>query len=285
MSEKKIAFVTDSTAFLPKELKEHPDVYVAPIVVISDEKEYEDGVDLSSNQLYEMIRNNKKVPKTSQPSIGKFEDLYEKLKQDYDAAISIHVSNKLSGTISSSTAGKDQAGFDVEIVDSYSLSFAMTKLITKAITLAEAGRDVKDIAHELREEVGRSRNYILLGNLEQLYKGGRMSGAQFLLGNVLKIKPILSINAEGELGLLERVRSEKKATNRMIELLKQSYDEESVKQVAIMHGNVLEKARELEKSIKEQIPDLDIIVGEISSSIAVHAGEGTVALFWNVEKE
>jgi DegV family protein with EDD domain len=283
MKKKKVAFVTDSTAYLTEELLNHPDVYVAPIVVISEGREYEDGVNLSSEDLYDIIRNNKEVPKTSQPSIGKFADLYETLKKDYDHAIAIHVSNKLSGTISSSTAGKDQVGFDVEVIDSLSLSFGITELINKGLKLVEEELDVKDIAVELRNQVAKGRNLILLGKLEQLYKGGRMSGAQFLLGNLLQIKPILSINNVGELGLFDRVRSEKKATNKIIELLKQSSEEHSVKQVGIMHGNVLEKALELKKSIEEAIPGIDITVGEISSSLAVHAGEGTLAMFWYQE--
>ncbi|ADU30530.1 DegV family protein [Evansella cellulosilytica] len=285
MSKGKIAFVTDSTAYLSKELQQHPDVYVVPIVVISEGVEYEDGVDLSSEQLYEIIRTNKQVPKTSQPNVSKFEELYEHLKQKYDSAIAVHISNKLSGTISSSLAGKEQAEFEVEIVDSYSLSHAITTLIYKGLQLTEKMDNVKNIANELREEAKRSRNLILLGNLDQLYKGGRMSGAQFLLGNVLQIKPILSINEEGELKLLERVRSEKKATNRIIDLLKQSSDNHTIKQVQIMHGNVLNKANELKAKINETIPNLEVIVGEISSSLAVHAGEGTLAMIWHEEKQ
>ena len=284
MAKNRVAFVTDSTAFLTEELLAHPDVYVVPIIVISEEREYEDGIDLSSDELYDMIRNSKKVPKTSQPSVGKFAELYEKLKKNYDYAVAIHVSNKLSGTIASSTAGKEDAAFDVEIVDSLSLSYGITSLIYKGLALAEQDTDMKEIGNELREEVTRSNNLILLGSLEQLYKGGRMSGAQFLLGNVLQIKPILTINDHGELGLSERVRSEKKATNRIVDLLKQSCKVNEVKQVNLMHGNVLEKAEDLKKKIEGELPDLDIVIGEISSSLAVHGGEGTVAMFWQQEK-
>src|SRR5690554_5717511 len=113
MKKKKVAFVTDSTVYLSDKLKNHPDVYVVPIVVISDGKEYEDGIDLTSDELYNIIRNNKNVPKTSQPSVGRFVQLYEKLKEEYDQAIAIHVSNKLSGTIASSKAGSEQAEFPV----------------------------------------------------------------------------------------------------------------------------------------------------------------------------
>ncbi|MFD1851467.1 DegV family protein [Oceanobacillus bengalensis] len=282
MTKKKVAFVTDSTAYLTEELRNHPDIYVVPIVLISEGREYEDGVDLTSDVLYDIIRNQKEVPKTSQPSVGKFAVLYEELKKDYDYAIAIHVSQKLSGTLSSSTNGKDQAAFDVEVIDSLSLSYAITSLLYKGLDLVEQGIEKKEIAKQLREDAKTSKNLILLGSLEQLYKGGRMSGAQFLLGNFLKIKPILSIKSSGELDVYEKVRSEKKATNRIVELLKQSCEENKVAQIGIMHGNAIGKASELKQKIEEEIPGLDTIIGDISSSLAVHAGEGTVAVFWNV---
>lgn len=280
MAKKKIAFVTDSTAFLTDELRAHPDVYVAPIVIISDGKEYEDGIDLTTEQLYEIIRTEKEVPKTSQPNVEKFKDLYEQLKDEYEQAIAIHVSSKLSGTISSSTAGKEQADFDVEIVDSYSLSYQITLLMEKSIELAEQELNAKEIADELRAMTKSHKNLIVLDTLEQLYKGGRMSGAQFVLGNFLQIKPILSIGENGELGMIERVRSEKKATRRMIELIKKSYEENKVSKLGVMHGNAPEKAQNLKESLVAELPDLEIVVGEVSSSLAVHAGEGAIAVFW-----
>ncbi|WP_335873056.1 DegV family protein [Bacillus sp. 2205SS5-2] len=284
MTKNKIAFVTDSTVYLTEELRNHPDIYVVPMVVISEGREYEDGVELSTNELFDIIRNSKEVPKTSQPSVGTFVELYKKLKVDYDQAIAFHVSNKLSGTISSSIAGKDQAGFEVEVIDSLSLSYTITELMTKGLQLVEEGCEVKDIAAELRNQAARSKNLILLGKLEQLYKGGRMSGAQFLLGNLLQIKPILTINEEGELGLFERVRSEKKATSMIVDVVKQSLEKGLVKQIGIMHGNVEGKAQEMKRIIEETIPNIEIVIGEISSSLAVHAGEGTIALFWHYEK-
>ncbi|MRG86089.1 DegV family protein [Salinibacillus xinjiangensis] len=284
MAEKRVAFVTDSTAFLTEELRSHPDVYVVPIVVISEGREYEDGIDLTSDELYNIIRNSKEVPKTSQPSVGRFQEVYQQLQKNYDHAIAIHVSGKLSGTVSSSMTAKDQVGFDVEVIDSKSLSFSITELLSKGLQLADEGVDVKEIANVLREEKTRSKNLILLGSLEQLYKGGRMSGASFLLGNVLQIKPILTINSEGELGLLERVRSEKKAVTKLIDLLKQSCEEKRVKQLGIMHANVLEKAEKLKQRIQAVIPNVEIVIGEISSSLAVHAGEESLAVFWHTEK-
>jgi len=282
MANKKIAFVTDSTAYLTDYLKAHPDVYVAPIVIISEGKEYEDTIDLTSDELYEMIRTKKEVPKTSQPNVGRFVEIYENLKEDYEQVIAIHVSSKLSGTISSSKATVEQVDIDVEIIDSHSLSFAITSLLEKGLELAEDGLDSHEIAKILREKVTGQKNLILLDTLEQLFKGGRMSGASFVIGNLLQIKPILSIGNNGELGLVERIRSEKKSTRRIIELIKTSCKEHSVRKIAIANANAPEKANALKDLIQSEVPDLEIVIGEISSSLAVHAGEGAIAVFWSI---
>lgn len=279
--KKKIAWVTDSTAFVTDELKNHPDVYVIPLAITFGDETFEDGIDLSTDQLYDRIRSHKEIPKTSQPSAGRFAELFEKLKETYESAIAVHVSSKLSGTINSCLSGAALANFPVEAVDSRSMSYAITTLMNKGFQMAENGLPTKEIADELRNEAKKSENYILLGSLDQFYKGGRMSGTAYLLGSLLKIKPIIQINTDGEFILFDKVRSEKKAIKRMLELLGESYKKHSISQVQIMHGNVHEKAKELAGEIKALFPKLDIFIGEISSTIAAHAGEGTVATIWH----
>ncbi|MEB1809367.1 MAG: DegV family protein [Bacillaceae bacterium] len=277
---KKIAFVTDSTAYITEELKNHPDVYVMPLAIIFGDTVYEDGISLTTEQLYEKIKQSKEVPKTSQPAVGKFVELYEKLKEEYDQAIAVHISSKLSGTLESSRSASEMAEFPVEIVDSKSMSYAITSLIQTGMKLAKDGVEGDTIAQRLREEADKGENYILLGSLEQFYKGGRMSGTQFLIGNLLQIKPIIRINQNGEFEVFEKVRSEKKAVRRLLELIQNAYEKHSISEVQIMHGNVLEKAVSLEKDIKSKYPNMNVVIGEISSTIAAHAGEGTVAIIW-----
>jgi DegV family protein with EDD domain len=279
--KKKIAWVTDSTAYVTDELKNHPDVYVVPLGIMFEDQAFEDGVDLSTDELYERIRTNKEVPKTSQPSSGRFAELFDKLKVEYESAIAVHVSSKLSGTLSSCKTGAEMADFHVETVDSKSMSYAITYLIQFGMQMNEKGMDLNDIAETLRTEADLSDNYILLGNLDQFYKGGRMSGTSYLLGSILKIKPIIRINRNGEFELFEKVRSEKKAVARMIELLKHSYHNNQITNVQIMHGNVRDRAEELANEVRITLPKLEIFIGEISSTIAAHAGEGTVAILWN----
>ncbi|WP_108668771.1 DegV family protein [Peribacillus acanthi] len=279
MTQKKIAWITDSTVLLTDELKSHPDVYVVPLTISVQNKVYEDGVDLTTDQLYEIINREKEIPKTSQPSVGKFNELYEKLKEEYDAGIAVHVSSKLSGTLSSSTAGAEMAGFHVETVDSLLMSSGISDLIEMGIHMQEAHTDYKIIAQTLREEAKKNENYILLGNLDQFYKGGRMSGTQFLLGNILQIKPIIRIH-DGAFELFEKVRSEKKATKRLLDLLDEAYQNYQISEVHVLHGNVLDKAKAYAEQILSKYPKMKVRIGELTSTITVHAGEGTIALTW-----
>lgn len=279
--KKKIAWITDSTAFITEELKKHPDVYIVPLGIIFGDTAFEDGVNLSTEELYHRIRTEKETPKTSQPSAGRFAELFEQLKEKYETAIAVHVSSKLSGTLSSCKSGAEIADFDLKTVDSKSMSYAITYLIQLGIQLNEKGISSNEIAETLQKEADLSDNYILLGNLDQFYKGGRMSGTSYLLGSILKIKPIIRINRNGEFELFEKVRSEKKAVARMLELLKENYEKNHISEIQIMHGNVPAKAEELANEVRAAFPNIGIFIGEISSTIAVHAGEGTVAILWN----
>ncbi|ADH99914.1 DegV family protein [Salisediminibacterium selenitireducens] len=285
MSKKKIAWVTDSTAFVTKELQEHPDVHVIPLYITFGEEQFQDGVELTTDELYTRIRENKELPKTSQPPAGEFAEMYEKLKENYDEAIAVHVSSEISGTIASSTQGKDMADFPVTVVDSLSMSHAITTLIEKGLELEKTGKSASEIGEILQTEAKKSENYVLLGSLDQFYKGGRMSGTQYLIGNLLKVKPIIQINNEGKFHLFQKVRSEKKATKRLIELFKEAMDQYKIDSVQIMHGNVEHRAEEVKALVHEQFPEMKVIIGEISSTIAAHAGEGTVAMIWHNENK
>ncbi|CAM3912904.1 DegV family protein [Alkalicoccus chagannorensis] len=285
MTKQSIAWVTDSTAFITPELEEHPDVHVLPLQITFGTDSYEDGVNIDTDTLYQKIRASKEIPKTSQPPAGRFAELYQKLGESYDAVISVHISGELSGTCSSARQGADMTETQVEVVDSLSMSYAITSLIEEGMERMKEDEAPSQIAEALRESAARSENYILLGSLEQFHKGGRMSGAQYLIGSLLQVKPIIRITTEGKFDLYQKVRSEKKAWNRMLELLQEALDRGPVDRVQILHGNIPAKAEMMKQRIASLSSDIDIFIGEISSTIGVHAGEGTLALMWKNEKQ
>ena len=280
MTLKKIAWLVDSSAYMSNTLKEHPDVYVISLNIHFGLEQFVDGVDLTSDQLYNRIRNGTESIKTSQPSAGEFAVLYEKLSQEYESIIAIHVSNSLSGTLSSSISGAQIAQIQVEFIDSFSLSAGITGLVEKGLQFQDEGQSYQEITVALREMVSKFRNYILIGNLTQLYKGGRLSSAQFYLGSLLKIKPIIQINHLGELQELDKVRSHKKAIQYLINKAVEAATKDDLQHVYIMHANAEQQANDLKEAILQQAPQLQFTIGEISTSLAVHAGEDTIALLW-----
>lgn len=181
LTKKPLAWITDSTAYISANLQEHPDLFSVPLNIHFDDKQYADEIDLTSEELYDKIKNAKEFPKTSQPSAGLFAEKYEEISENYEEAIAIHLSSKMSGTLDSSIGGAEISNFPVTFVDSLSLSYGTSALIEKGMDMHKKGASVAEIKETLDQLAGNVSNYILMGQLEQLYKGGRMNGAQYYI--------------------------------------------------------------------------------------------------------
>lgn len=276
----KIAWVTDSSVFDSETLKNHPDVHIVPLSIHFDQETFLDDVTITKSEVYDRLAKDKEKAKTSQPAAGEFAKLYEELKEKYDEIIAVHLSNELSGTIASSKSGAEIAEVNVHLVDSHSLSAGITELIEEGLRLQEKGHSAEEIAEALRARVKEFENYILIGSLDQLYRGGRLSSAQFYLGNLLKIKPIIHIAPNGKLNEGEKVRSMKKAKQAILDKVASSYQKNSISKIYLMHGNCKEEAEEFAVSLREIAPKSEIVVGDVSTVLAVHAGQGTLATLW-----
>jgi DegV family protein with EDD domain len=274
------AWVTDSTAYLDGELANHPDIYKIPLTILLDDEEYDDGIDLTAEQLYLKLKELKTPPKTSQPSIGAFQELYEKLAQDYDQIVAVLISSKLSGTVSSSEQAAKLVDIPVITFDSQILTYPMTALLKKGIELIEAGNSIESVIDQLEAIKATNETYVLIGSLEQLHRSGRMSGLQFFLGSMLNVKPIISIE-NGGLNTKEKVRSEKKAKEKILDYLRLSYEKHHFKEVYILYGLHLEHANEWKEEINILFPELNVICCPLGAVIGVHAGENTLGISWH----
>ena len=145
MNKKPIAWIVDSTAYVSEELKQHPDFFSVPLNIHFGEKQFVDGVDLNPEQLYAKIKNAEEFPKSSQPSAGEFAERFKVIAEQYEQAIAIHVSGKLSGTLASSMAGAELAEFPVTFIDSLALSYGITGLIEKGMDMYDSGASVPEI--------------------------------------------------------------------------------------------------------------------------------------------
>jgi len=185
----------------------------------------------------------------------------------------------MSGTLDSSIGGAELADFPVTFIDSCSLSYGTTALIEKGIEMYENGATVSEIKECLDQMAGTVNNFILMGQLEQLYKGGRMNGVQFFIGSLLKVKPIVQISKEGKLEAIDKVRSEKRALQYLIDKISDAH-KNGITKFYLMQGNIPAQAESLRSRIIKEMPNVEVEIGELSSVLAVHAGEGTLALLW-----
>jgi DegV family protein with EDD domain len=277
---KKIAWVTDSTAFLSPELLEHPDVYVLNTTLHFNEKIYKDQ-DLTSEELYRLLKKEKGIPKTSQPPIGEFLELYEKLKDEYEHVIAVHVSGALSGTFSTSNQAADMVDFPIDVIDSKVISYPLTDILQRGIASAEQGAPYDDIKKGVKELVGAYETYVLIGSLDQLHKSGRMNVAQYLIGSLLNVKPIIKLN-DGKLEVLEKVRTDKKAMKNVNSKLEDAMKQRTISKLFILHCNAEERAVAIKEELQQTYSnhDLSIHIAPLSSTVAVHTGEDTIALSW-----
>ncbi|MET3696037.1 DegV family protein with EDD domain [Bacillus oleivorans] len=281
---KKIAWVTDSTAFLDEELKKDPDLYVLPMTIYMDEKEYQDGIDLTPEQFYAMLETTSTIPKTSQPSVGVFQNLYEQLSQSYDAIISIHISEKLSGTVSSSRQAAQLTSIPVYTIDSEILTYPLTRLI-------KYGKDLLANGHELEEAVAKINDmkkygdtYVIVGSLEQLHRSGRLKGLSFYLGSILDVKPIIQIK-DGALQIKEKVRGAKKAKQALTHYLKAAYEQNPIEEAYIFYGLDDSEASLWIKTLSELFPKTTFSAYPLGAVIGVHAGKDTLGISWFAQYE
>ncbi|WP_246941891.1 DegV family protein [Bacillus pinisoli] len=276
----KIAWVTDSTVHLDEELKGHPDVYIVPLLILFDKKEYKDGIDFTVDEFFDMLAQSPQLPTSSQPSVGTFAETYESLKDQYDAIISVHLSSKLSGTYSSSFQAAQLVDAQISVIDSKILSLPMGKLISRGMELQNQGVEYGEIVEELTRLADQHETYVTVGSLEQLHRGGRMNAAQFLIGSALKIKPILAV-IDGKLESVEKVRTERKAHQKMIDLfVKAKTENPSISSISLFYGRTPDLASEWREKLQADYPDLRIQLCPLGAVIGVHAGANTFGISW-----
>ena len=217
---KKIAWITDTAAFIPQEMIKKHNIHVLLANLIFEDGAYRETLDLTQEQFYEKLKNAKNHPKSSQPSFGDQIELYERLKKEgYDCAIAVHVSSKQSGIYNCALMAAQQTGFEAYVIDSRIGSYPMQKMIEHGIKLEKQGLSPQEIVKEIEDMRDRTQLAIVPASLEQLYKSGRVKGVAMLLSNLLNIKLIIAYNKEGFCDVFQKVRAEKKARKVLTDML------------------------------------------------------------------
>ncbi len=276
----KVAVMTDSTAYLPDNLVKSLSITVAPQVLIWGEETFRDGVDIMPDEFYKRLKTAKVMPTTSQVSIGDMKTTFEKLLESGYDVLGIFISSKLSGTIQSATQAREllpKAADRISIVDSDSTAMAMGFHVLTAARAAQAGASLAECLQLAEQSRTHTGVYFVVDTLEFLRRGGRIGGAQALLGSALNIKPILELR-NGRIESIEKVRTKGKAIERMIDLVLQRVGDQKPVRLATLHANAEAEARQaLEKATLQLHPD-ETVFASVSPVIGTHAGPGTIGL-------
>lgn len=275
----KIALITDSTSDLPREIQEKYNIEVLPLHVIYKDAEYRDGVDITPEEVYNSL--SREVPSTSLPSTGKILELFQRLKEEgYRDVLSIHISSGLSGTysmIKNLEENAKQIGLRLHVIDSKSISMGLGFLVIKAAQLIESKTPLNEIIKTLERFKREVKVFFVLKSLEYLKKGGRIGLVEGTLGDMLSIKPIISVNSEGIYYTIAKTRGRKSSIRKLIEIVKGAIGKSRVR-VAVMHGNALDEAMEILNSIKDEVNTTYIFAGQVGPVVGVHTGPGLVGI-------
>ena len=275
----KLAFLTDSTANLSAELAEKYHIRVVPLKIHWGEETYLDGVDLTPSEFYRRLKSSKTLPTTSQPSPQDFLKAYESLADEGAAGIVVPlISSGISGTVDSARNAAQQFNrVPVEVIDTRITSVGQVMIILAAIRAMEQGAGLQEVKQAAEDVVNRLRVFFAVDTLEYLHRGGRINGAARYLGTALDIKPILFMNSEGKIDALERVRTKKKALQRLITLAEQRAQGKPV-YVGIVHADAPEVAQEFQAEVEKRFNCKEIFTSEFSPVIGVHVGPGTIGI-------
>ena len=275
-----VAVVTDTTHYLPPALLAEAGVREVSLYVNEGGRaEREAGLDFAA--FYDRLRTAAELPTTSQPSIGDFLAVFDPLLEAGRDIVSIHISGAISGTVDAARQAAADAvarhpGRRVEVVDSVSACGGLGAIVLGAAAVADAGRDVDAVAGRARAIVERSRIWFSVDTLEFLRRGGRIGGAQAWLGGALKIKPILTF-VDGEISPVERVRTQRRAFERMAEFLT-DFQAAGATSWMVQHIQAPDQAEALVGRGREIFGHDPLFVSEIGPVIGTHAGPGVLGV-------
>ena len=218
----KLAVVTDSTAFLSEDALKNPNLFVIPIPVILDGKLYNEGIDIEADQYYDLLKNSQEFPTTSQPALGEALMLYEEIgKKGYDTIISIHLSSGISGFVANLNSIKDSvSGVNIIPYDSKITSMPMGNMVETILKMNAKGCTLEEMLDQLDQIRENTNAYMIVEDLNNLVRGGRLTNGAALVAGLLKIKPVLTFD-DGKIMLFEKIRSSKKAFARAEDVIGQ----------------------------------------------------------------
>jgi DegV family protein with EDD domain len=276
----KIALITDSTCDLPRDILEKYEIQVVPLAIIWGDDQFRDGIDLSAEDFYQRLESDPTLPTTSQPTPREMVQAYETAhKNGAEEILIITISSAMSGTHESALQAAELVEIPVKVLDSKANSMSLGWQVIAAARAREEGGDLGEMVQAA--EIARSSMvYIItLDTLEYLHKGGRIGGASHFIGNLLNLKPQISVDHQtGQVAGGRRSRTRKKALADLYRDFFALVDTDKELHIAVLHNAALEEAQELARRIEKEIEPEEILLSIVSPVLGVHTGPRAVAL-------
>ncbi|MFS0727777.1 DegV family protein [Paenibacillus sp. 1P07SE] len=277
-----IRIVTDSTSDIPQQLREELGIVLVPLKVHFGQEVYLDSQTIQPEEFYTKLESASQLPTTSQPSPNDFMEVYKSILEETPGAqiLSFHISSEMSGTYQSAVLAESliEEETDITVIDSKSASFGFGMRVVEAARMAREGKSKEEILERMEWLRDNMRLYFLVDSLEYLQKGGRIGKASALIGSILNIKPILTVDKDGIVAPVDKVRGQRKAMQRIIDLLKQDFQDEPVGAM-MAYSKHQAPATELSELVKANFNVRHVDFTTIGSVIGTHVGPGTAAIF------
>ena len=273
-----IKIITDTTAGLPVEVAQKYDVTIIPQIVTFGEESYYEGVGLDNATFMAKLRAASQLPKTAAPPPELFAKEFQRVQSTGEPVLCLHPSSDVSGTVRSATvAAKDFPRMDIRIIDTRVIGSPLTTLVTLAGQWGWEGYSIDEIVNRINDMLPCCRVFFLVATLEYLAKGGRIGGAQALLGSMLQIKPILTLR-DGKVDQYEKERTYKRALTRLKEIVLLDIRRDGFGYLSVMHAAVPQEAQALANDLGRQLGLLDIPILDVPPAIVTHGGPGILGV-------
>lgn len=273
-----IRIVTDSTCDLPVTMLRQHAIQVVPVHIQFGTETYQDRVTIDSETFYRRISELGQLPRTSQPTPQDFAEVYESLVNQASMILSIHLSSKLSGTFQSAQVAMQMVAdkIKVYVFDSWGGSGSLGFMCLETARMVEAGQPVEEILRRLEEIRARMNIFFTVASLEFARMSGRVGLLQSALASLLDVKPIIGVS-EGMMTVVERVRSRRRALDRIVELVRNRVEGAAVN-VAVIHAQAPQEAQALLERVRQELNCAETFVNELALGVAVHLGPGTLGV-------
>lgn len=275
----KVKIVTDSTVDMTPEELEFYDITMVPLSIFIDGETFLDKVEIEQEEFLKRMNQSKELPKSSQPAVGTFVEVYDELGKDGSEIISIHMTGGMSGTVRSAESAASMSETKVTVLDSKFISKAMSFQVIEAAKMAKEGKSVAEIIERLEHIKKQSSLIIVIETLDNLVKGGRIGKVSAFIGSLLHIKPIALLD-DGVLNPVSKARSQPQVVKFIIKKFKEETQGKKIRGIGFVHANGLEIADKVRQAIADLTGYQDIKIEATTAVVSTHTGEGAMAIMY-----